>query len=152
MISNEEKLWVLYRDETYFGPLSATEIKTGLMSDRIHSNSPIWKKGWSKWKIVKAIPLFKLESSKAKELLDIVLDDLPIPKIEDFTFKIDPKVSSSDLSTMSVWDGKRVAIVSGSFLLAGPLGGLAAGVLTRRGKAIKVELEENKQYISDKNK
>lgn len=150
-VSENEKVWVISFGGNVYGPVSAMEIKHGLLEHEIKSDNGLWRKGWSSWKRVQDIPLFQFECSKSPGQ-DSAAPDLPIPSAEDFQSILSPQLSSRDVCTSVDWTKKRLAIVGASYVLAGPVGAVAAAVLTRRGAADK-ELTQSKDasYIASKN-
>lgn len=150
-IAENEKVWVAHFDDNAYGPLSALEIKQALNEGKMKNDDCIWKKGWSSWKQPKTVPMFAFESKKAGGN-DREISDLPVPSAEDFESIITPKVSAGELSTVKNWDAKRLAIVGGAYLLAGPGVALIAGGLTSKAKDRTEELHRDQQYIDPKNK
>jgi len=132
-VSENEKVWVAYFDDNAYGPLSAIEIKRALLEGSLKNDDCIWKKGWSKWKQPKDIPLYAFESQKAAGS-EREIPDIPVPQAELFESIITPNVSTKELNTSKTWNGKRLAIVAGSYMLAGPGGALLAGGLTSKTK------------------
>lgn len=148
-IAENEKLWVAYCDEGAYGPFSAVEVKRAITESKLYGDDCIWKKGWTKWKQIKDIPLYAYESKKnpgtGKEIPDI-----PVPDAKKFESIISPKVSTKELDTGSAWDTKRLTIVGTSFVLGGIIGaGIATGITTTNEKK---RLAENKIYIPKNNK
>jgi hypothetical protein len=150
-VSENEKVWVAYFDDNAYGPLSAIEIKRALIEGSLKNDDCIWKKGWSNWKQPKDIPLYAYESQKAAGS-ERGIPDIPVPLAEDFESIITPQVSAKELGTIKNWDGKRLTIVGGSYILAGSGGALLAGGLTHNTKERKEELARDQDYLDPKNK
>jgi hypothetical protein len=131
-VAENEKVWVAYFDDNAYGPLSAIEIKRALLEGKLKNDDCIWKKGWSNWKQPKDIPLYAFESQKAAGS-EREIPDIPVPQAEAFESIITPNVPAKADTTKN-WDGKRLAIVAGSYILAGPGGALLAGGLTSKTK------------------
>lgn len=151
-LSESEKNWLVYFDGSPFGPVSAVEIKKGLQDKKINADDVAIKKGGSKWRHLKDIPLFAYVAQRSPGN-SAQIPELPVPSLEEFTTKITPMVSTAELVGASNWSGRRLAIVGGSFVLLGGVGAVAAGVLTSKKDSEK--REENarlSEFIHDKNK
>ena len=150
-ISENEKLWVICFGGNVYGPVSAMEIKHGLLEHKIKSDDGLWRKGWSTWKRVQDIPLFSFQCSKSPGR-DDPAPELPIPSADEFQSILTPQLSSKDVSTNVDWTKKRLAIVGASYVVAGPVGAVAAAVLTRRKATDKKSIQiEDASYIASKN-
>jgi len=151
-VAENEKVWVAYSNDDTYGPLSAVEIKQALLNGKLKDDDCVWKRGWSKWKQPKDIPIFAFESKNSLGS-NRPIPDTPLPDPEKFDSLITPKVSVTELDTSKNWDAKRISIVAGSGILAGVPGAAIAGILTSKSKAKKEEeFQRAKSYIDPKNR
>ena len=111
-ISENEKNWLIYFDGSPCGPVSAVEIKKGLQEKKLTADDVAIKKGGSKWRYVKDIPLFAHDAAKSPGN-GAQMPELPVPSTEEFTSKITPLISTAELQGASNWSGRRLAIVGG---------------------------------------
>ncbi len=151
-IAENEKTWVAYCDDSAYGPLSALEIKQALLDEKLKDDDCVWKKGWSKWKQLKDIPIYSFESKKSPGS-GRPIPDIAVPDPKEFESVISPKVSTKELDTSNNWDARRIAIVGGALCLGGVPSAAIAGVLTSKNKDKKqAELDKNEKYIAPKNR
>lgn len=157
-IAENEKIWVVLHSADVFGPVSATEIKMAFREQKLNTASFVWKKGWTAWKSVTEIPLFKVELKDSAGSQTAPAPTLPVPSPENFESIITPVVSTSDLSVShSKWDARRLAWVGGWYVLAGPVGAVVSAVVTsnsveeRRSKE-RADRLSNAEFIPIKNK
>jgi hypothetical protein len=150
-VAENEKIWVVFFGGNVYGPVSAMEIKYGLLDNKIKADDGLWKKGWNVWKRVQDIPLFAYQCSKSPGR-DEPAPELPIPSAEDFQSVLTPQLSSKDVSTTVNWSKKRLAIIGASYVIAGPVVAVAATVLTRQGSAKREAIQtKDASYINDRN-
>lgn len=151
-VAESEKVWVVHFGGETYGPVSAVEIKQGLLDQTIRSDDGLWKKGWSGWKRFQDIPLFAFQCKQSPGQ-DRPSPELPVPSAEDFQSVLTPQMTSKDVSTTVNWSKKRLAIVGASYMVAGPIGAVAAGVITRTGKKQREATEtKDDSHVSDRNR
>jgi hypothetical protein len=150
-ISENEKDWLVYFDGAPCGPVSAVEIKKGLGDNKLNADDGVIKKGGSDWKKIKNIPLFFYDAKKHPGTNN-PLPDLPVPSIEEFNSVITPLIGTTDLKKADNWSRRRLAIVGGSWVLLGAVGGIAAAVLTSKNNT-KRQKEDSRvaEFIDKKN-
>ena len=146
-VFESELVWVVCKNDQAFGPLCATEIKTAISNRELAGDDPVWKKGWSSWKLLKDIPFFTYECQFSPGE-GRALPEIEVPDEEQFKSVVAPMLSVKDVQTGSDWTAKRIAVVSGAALLFGPIGAVGAAVMTKKSTASRLaEEEKDRSYI-----
>ncbi len=152
-LSENEKNWLVFFDEALRGPISAVEIKKGLSEKKLNADDSVIKKGSMAWKRIKQIPLFAHDAKKSPGTGCAMPADLPIPSTEEFNAVITPLITTSDLKKPDNWSKRRLAIVGGTWVLLGGVGGVAAAVMTSKTEDKKRQEDAMlANYINKENK
>lgn len=146
-LSEEQKIWVITRDEIELGPYSATEIQQFIKLGEVCADDSVWKKGWNKWKKISDIPLFSiltdLKTGENRELTK-----KPVPDAEKYKSEITPKISPKDIKAYRTLKGAQVV---GLWALAG-VPGIAGGYVVNAVVQNRKNSSDDDKYIDEKNK